>query len=83
VANHYTSTHPDSVFRRTMTIQRATRAERTILRNEILTRYRGGGSVEEQRLDPAERRLAARELFGVELPFGPLLCETLEQSGVS
>ena len=30
VANHYTSTHPESMFRRSLTIQRTTRAERTI-----------------------------------------------------
>jgi N-hydroxyarylamine O-acetyltransferase len=76
VANHYTSTHPDSVFRRTVTIQRATRTERTILRNELLTRYRKGGPVEEQTLSAAERRAAALDVFGVELPAGPLVCDT-------
>src|SRR5262249_33721956 len=32
VANHFTSTHPESVFRRTLTIQRTARPERLPLR---------------------------------------------------
>jgi N-hydroxyarylamine O-acetyltransferase len=75
VANHYTSTHPDSMFRRTMTVQRATRTERTILRGEVLTRYRDG-RVEERSVAAHQRRTLARDLFGVELPAAPLVCET-------
>ena len=74
VANHYTSTHPDSIFRQTLTIQRARRDERTILRNGTLTRYREGMMAEE----PVERgRLheIARDVFGVELPGGPFVFE--------
>ena len=47
VANHYTSTHPDSIFRRSLTIQRTTRTDRTALRQGMLTqlsRWTGGGS---------------------------------------
>ena len=67
VANHFTSTHPDSIFRRTLTIQRSARDGRVILRGDTLTRYKDGQAIEE----PVAReqvRDVARELFGVELP---------------
>ena len=76
VANHYTSTHPNSLFRRTLTIQRTTRQERTILRNDVLTRYRNE-RVEEQSIDADERRAVARDLFGIDLPNGPFVFERL------
>lgn len=74
VANHFTSTHPGSIFRQTLTIQRAARFERTILRTDILTRYRNGRMTEEP---VARERLrdVAREVFGVELPDGPLVAD--------
>ena len=74
VANHFTSTHPDSVFRRTLTIQRSARDGRVILRGDTLTRYKDGRAIEE----PVARervRDVARELFGVELPEGLLISE--------
>jgi N-hydroxyarylamine O-acetyltransferase len=74
VANHFTSTHPESIFRTTLTIQRTRQDQRTILRTGILTRYRGGRISEE----PVTReRLAAvaREEFGVDLPSGPFVFE--------
>ena len=77
VANHFTSTHPDSVFRRTLTIQRSARTGRVILRGETLTRYADGRAIEE----PVARehvRDVARELFGVELPEGPLIGESYD-----
>ena len=69
VANHFTSTHPDSVFRRTLTIQRSARDGRLVLRGDTLTRYTGGRAIDEP---VARERLrdVARELFGVELPEG-------------
>ena len=74
VANHFTSTHPESIFRQTLTIQRAARSERAILRTDVLTRYRDGHITEEP---VARERLAdvARDVFGVELPGGPLLAD--------
>jgi N-hydroxyarylamine O-acetyltransferase len=72
VANHYTSTHPDSMFRRTLTIQRTTRAERTILRQNIFTRY-VDGRIEERAIDNADARAIARDVFGVTLPDAPLV----------
>jgi N-hydroxyarylamine O-acetyltransferase len=75
VANHYTSTHPDSIFRRTLTIQRIAGDERRILRNETLTRHRDGRATEET--VPRDRlRRVAQELFDVELPDGPFVYES-------
>ncbi len=42
VANHFTSTHPDSTFRLSLTIQRATRRERVMLSTGKLFVYRDG-----------------------------------------
>ena len=77
VANHYTSTHPASIFRRTLTIQRTTREERTVLRSEALVRFRDG-RMSEERVDHAQLRSTARDLFGVELPATPLVFESDE-----
>jgi N-hydroxyarylamine O-acetyltransferase len=74
VANHFTSTHPDSVFRRTLTIQRTGREERVALRNDTITRYRNGETLDEP-LDPSKLRAAARELFGITLPESPFVFE--------
>jgi len=72
VANHYTSTHPGSIFRRTLTIQRTTRVERTLLRSGMLTRYLGG-EVTEHTVGRDELPRVVREVFGVDLPAGPLV----------
>ena len=76
VANHFTSTHPESIFRKTLTIQRTAGDERTMLRGDALTRYRQGRMVEEA--VPRERlRDVVRAEFGIELPEGPLVFERL------
>lgn len=75
VANHYTSTHPDSIFRRTLTIQRTTRTDRTMLRSGMLTRYRNGRA-EEEPIDRAHLQTVVRDVFGVELPPGPYLFDS-------
>ena len=77
VANHYTSTHPASMFRRTLTIQRTTREERTLLRSNVLMRFRDGQAIEEP-VDRSRVRSIARDLFGVELPEVPLVFESNE-----
>jgi N-hydroxyarylamine O-acetyltransferase len=74
IANYYTSTHPDSIFRRTLTIQRVTPRERIILRPTILTRYRDGLRIDKP-IDATEVRSYARELFGIDLGETPLLFE--------
>ena len=74
VANHFTSTHPESIFRKTLTIQRTRQDQRTILRTDLLTRYRAGRMTEEL---VTRDRLAdvARDEFGVDLPAGPFVFE--------
>jgi N-hydroxyarylamine O-acetyltransferase len=67
VANHFTSTHPESIFRRTLTIQRSARDGRLVLRGDTLTRYQNGTAIDEQIARDQLRRVA-RELFGVDLP---------------
>ena len=76
MANHYTSTHPSSNFRRTLTIQRVTPGERLILRTRMVTRYRNGERTDTP-IDPSELRLFARELFNIDLGTTPLLFEEL------
>ena len=74
VANHFTSTHPDSIFRKTLTIQRTARDDRTILRSDALTRYRRGRIAEEP--VPRERlRDVVRHEFAIDLPTGPFVFE--------
>lgn len=74
VANHYTSTHPESMFRRSLTIQRTTRAERTILRHDTFRRI-VDGRMEDRTVDSMELRTIARDVFGVTLPDGPFVYE--------
>jgi N-hydroxyarylamine O-acetyltransferase len=75
VANHYTATHPDSMFRRTLTIQRTSRRERTMLRQQVLTRFRNGRA-EEEPVDRAQLGTVVRDVFGIELPTGGFVFET-------
>jgi N-hydroxyarylamine O-acetyltransferase len=74
VANHFTATHPESVFRRTLTIQRSSYDECVILRGDTLVRYRDGYA-SEATFDRIRVPSLARELFGVVLPDGPLVCD--------
>lgn len=74
VANHYTSTHPESMFRRTLTIQTVRGGDRVVLRNETITRWKDGMLTEET-VDRARLPEVARDLFGVELPAGPFVYE--------
>jgi N-hydroxyarylamine O-acetyltransferase len=75
IANYYTSTHPASVFRRTLTIQRVTATERITLRGETLTRQREG-SISEERIERACLADVVREIFDIGLPDGPYVFET-------
>jgi N-hydroxyarylamine O-acetyltransferase len=80
VANHYTSTHPDSIFRRSLTIQGVRGNERLILRSDVFSRYIDG-KLEEQLVNGADLRRLARQLFDIELPRGPLLFEREQAVG--
>jgi N-hydroxyarylamine O-acetyltransferase len=75
VANHFTSTHPDSIFRKTLTIQRAGRKERTILRSDTLMRYREG-RLAESNVTRDRMRQIVRDEFAIDLPNGPFVFET-------
>jgi len=75
VANHYTSTHPASIFRKSLTIQGVRGNDRTILRSGVVTRY-VNGVLEESPIERADLRRHARELFGVELPHDPLVFDS-------
>jgi N-hydroxyarylamine O-acetyltransferase len=74
IANYYTSTHPSSAFRKTLTIQRTTPGERLILRPRVITRYSNGVRTDTT-IEPAQVRQFARELFGIELGEETLLFE--------
>jgi N-hydroxyarylamine O-acetyltransferase len=74
VANHYTSTHPESMFRRTLTIQAVRGNERILLRGEVVNRW-VDGTPSETRITRARLAETARELFGIELPAGPFVYE--------
>lgn len=78
VANHFTSTHPESVFRTSLTIQRASERERTILRQDALTRVADGISTE-QPIARGDLAAVARQTFGVELPEGPFVFESVRR----
>jgi N-hydroxyarylamine O-acetyltransferase len=67
MANHYTATHPDSLFRRTLTIQRTSRTERLILRGDTFVRYRDGGVSTQETVTPDRAREIARDLFKIDL----------------
>jgi N-hydroxyarylamine O-acetyltransferase len=72
VANHFTSTHPESIFRKTLTIQRTAREERTILRSDAMTRYRRG-RISEEHIARERLRDVVRDEFAIQLPDGPLV----------
>jgi N-hydroxyarylamine O-acetyltransferase len=76
VANHFTSTHPDSAFRRSLTIQRASRQERVMLTTGKLFVYRDGRSREEA-VDRSELPAVVRRAFGLNLPPGPFVCDAI------
>ena len=69
VANHYTSTHPDSRFLRTLTAQLPGPEVRRILRNRAYAELRGD-QVEGRELAPEEVIPLLREVFGIEIPDG-------------
>jgi N-hydroxyarylamine O-acetyltransferase len=75
VANHFTSTHPESMFRRSLTIQRVTGNRRIVLRTGVISEY-ANGVLHERPIDRAELAGQARDLFGVELPPAPLVCDS-------
>ena len=69
MANHYTSTHPESRFVKTLTAQLPGPEVRSILRNRAYAEIRGD-AVEGRELAPEEVIPVLREVFGLEVPEG-------------
>jgi N-hydroxyarylamine O-acetyltransferase len=68
VANHYTSTHPESRFVKGLTVQLPTPAARTALRNRELTVDAGGATTSRVMADDEEIRRVLQETFGLPVP---------------
>lgn len=79
VANHYTSTHPDSHFRHSILVARALPdGERLTIQNRELTRRRRGGAPEKEPIATHDELIAIlREQFGLVLPEGARLLDAL------
>lgn len=75
VANWYTSTHPDSVFRRQLSVSLARpHGERLSVHDAMLTRRRADGREERQAIDDHDGLLdVLRTHFGIVLPDGTRL----------
>lgn len=69
MANHYTSTHPESRFVKTLTAQLAGTEVRRILRNRAYAEIRRE-AVEGRELAPEEVIPTLRDVFGIEVPEG-------------
>jgi N-hydroxyarylamine O-acetyltransferase len=80
VANHYTSTHPSSIFVRSLTVQLPTAEARYILRGRELSVQRAGGTSKRAVGDDEELLRVLAETFGLHFPpgtrFGPRLAAT-------
>ncbi len=70
VANWYTSTHPSSPFTSTLTVQRAWRDRRVILRDRELTRVDEAGRSLERLGDREQLLVVLRREFALEFPSG-------------
>jgi len=77
MANYFTSTHPDSIFRHTLTAQRVRRQERIVLRNRDLTISRPDGREQHVIASADEAKSVLSEMFGITLPEGARLPEQL------
>lgn len=69
-ANHYTATHPESRFVRTLTAQLPTPEVRYILRNRELILDRGGSVTRRVLADDDELLAVLAETFGLRFPAG-------------
>jgi len=69
-ANHYTSTHPESRFVRTLAVQLPTLEVRTILRNRELILDRGATVTRRVLADDDELLAVLAETFGLRFPAG-------------
>jgi len=69
-ANHYMSTHPDSRFVRTLTVQLPTPEVRHMLRNRDLILDRGSSVTRRALADDDELLAVLAEIFGLHFPAG-------------
>jgi N-hydroxyarylamine O-acetyltransferase len=69
-ANHYTATHPESRFVRTLTVQLPTPEVRYLLRNRELVLDRGGTVTRRVLADDDELLTVLAETFGLRFPAG-------------
>lgn len=80
VANWYTSTHPNSHFRRSLIVARAAPDRRyTLLNNEFTTHHRDGRTDRRKLADPVEIRNVLDSTFGLRLAQTAELDSTLER----
>lgn len=80
VLNHYVATHPSSHFRTRLMAGRPTKDARYALGDGELSVYRSGCVAERRRLGTGAAIAAAlEEDFGISLPRGPRLKETLDR----
>ncbi len=70
LANYYISTHPHSIFTRTLTAQRVTRNSRAILRNQDLIIETAESQDQRTVDDPDELLVVLAETFGLSFPPG-------------
>jgi len=70
VANHYTSTHPESVFVKTLVVQRMTPEARWVLRNRELTEINPDGITTRSLPDDEALLVELASVFGLRFPVG-------------
>ncbi len=70
VANHYTSTHPESVFVKTLVAQRMTPKSRWVLRNRELTEIGPDGNNTRNLPDDEALLAELARVFGLHFPAG-------------
>jgi N-hydroxyarylamine O-acetyltransferase len=70
VANHYTSTHPDSIFVKALTVQRMSTQSRWVLRNYQLTEVNRDGDVIRHLGDDDALLAQLADVFGLHFPAG-------------
>jgi N-hydroxyarylamine O-acetyltransferase len=66
--NHYSATHPLSVFVQAITVQRSTETVQLTLRDLELTERRAAAEPDVTTIDPADLGPLLRDRFGLDLP---------------
>ncbi len=70
VANHFTSTHPDSIFVKALVVQRMTQNSRWVLRNRELTEINPSGRISRSLPDDETLLAEIASIFGLHFPAG-------------